>query len=141
MKVDVAPTPREMVREMIVEYERYTGRDIRALDLCLDTTEHLWVGCVGDVPLCAWGLVPPTLLADEAYLWMILLEGWPEVHTFVLARETQIQVAKMLEMYPVIRGHCEVSDLRAQRFMRFLKAEFGYPDGPLLPFVIRRANG
>jgi len=135
----IEPTPRELVKGMIASYEKYVGKDLRSLDDCLAHTQNLWVGTVDNDPVCAWGLVPPTLLSDEAYLWMILLEG-AEDHTFVLVRQSQIQMAAMLDIYPVIRGHCEIDNASAQRWLRWLGAEFGYPDDRLIPFVIKR-NG
>lgn len=137
MTVRVERTAREMVREMIVSYEKYVGNDLRSLDNVLNVTHDLWVGCVGDDPVCAWGLVPPTLLSDEAYLWMIVLEG-AESHTFCLVRHSQIQMEEMLKLYGTIRGHCEVGNARAQCWLKWLGADFGYPEGTLIPFAIRR---
>lgn len=98
---------------------------------------HLYTGMVNGKLLCLWGLVPPTLISDRAYLW---LHTTPEIegHEFLLVRKSQIEVGKMLEHYPTIIGHCLVDAERSIRWLKWLGARFGESDGKLIPFTIRK---
>ena len=96
----------------------------------------LWGGFWNGETLCIFGLIPPTLLSEQAYLWLHTTEAASE-HEFVLVRRSQIEVRKMLEEHPRIIGHCEVGAERSIRWLRWLGAVFGEPQGKLIPFVIR----
>jgi len=65
----------------------------------------------------------------------------PMKHQFVFIRRSQIQVQKMLERYDSIIGDCLLGNRSAQRWLKWLGAEFQPLKNGLLPFVIRRANG
>lgn len=140
MTVQIEHQARDMVREMVLASENYSPLDSIALDNWLFVTQDLFVGCVDGTPVCAWGLVPPTLMSDRAYLWSIVLETAKD-HEFVLVRHSQIQIKKMLELYQTINGHCEVGEERSIRWLKWLGAEFGVPQGRLVPFTIRRRDG
>lgn len=96
----------------------------------------LWAGVYNGRLICVLGLVPPTLLSDRAYLWFHATEAAKD--QFLIVRHSQIVVRKMLEMYPTIVGQCEVSAERSIRWLKWLGASFGEPEGQLVPFVIRR---
>lgn len=137
MSVTISTDSTQIARDLIYANYEYTGREAKALDRCLSLTRHLWIGYSNEEPVCAWGLIPPTLLSDSAYLWMITL-GSVEGYEFVLVRHSQIQIARMLEAYPKIVGHCEASETRSIRWLRWLGATFGEPQGSFVPFTIRR---
>ena len=87
------------------------------------------------IGLC--GLITPTLLSDRAYLWLQTTEAAQE-HEFILVRQSQIAVKEMLKKYPTIVGHCAVGAERSIRWLKWLGAAFGEPEGEMLPFVIRK---
>lgn len=96
----------------------------------------VYIGFVDNEFTCCWGLIPPTFLSNQAYLWM-----WapgPIKHQLVFIRRSQIQIEKMLERYDKIVGHCQVKSKSAQRWLRWLGADFGSAEGDVLPFEIRR---
>jgi hypothetical protein len=103
------------------------------------TTQYL-VGFADDDLVCIWGLAPPTLASDQAYLWLYTtpaLKG----HEFVFVRHSQRAVEEMLKTFSSIIGHCVVGADSSIRWLRWLGAEFGYPSKGLIPFVIRSQIG
>lgn len=107
-----------------------------AMDYC-QTLGSVYSGFVDGQFVCCWGLIPPTFLSNQAYLWMWAPE--PMKHQFVFIRQSQIQVRQMLERYDAVVGHCKINARSAQRWLKWLGAEFGQPSGDTIPFVIRRA--
>lgn len=108
---------------------------------CLMSTRHLWAGTVDGAVACVWGLVPPTLLSSQAYLWLYTTELVKE-HTFLFVRHSQRAVEEMLDEYPTIVGHCIVGNNQAIRWVKWLGGVFNEPDGKKLPFMIlRKSNG
>lgn len=112
--------------------------DCAAFDYC-QVLGAVYAGFVDGEFICCWGLIPPTFLSNQAYLWMWAPE--PIKHQLVFIRRSQIQVAKMLERYERIVGHCQTKAKSSQRWLRWLGAEFDTPDGGVMAFTIRRANG
>lgn len=102
-------------------------------------TTVVWGGKVGADYKCLWGLIPPTLLSNEAYLWLHVLEPVEE-YEFVFVRYSQRAIAQALEAFPRIVGHCEVGEDRSIRWLKWLGATFKEPEGRLIPFVIRRKH-
>lgn len=100
----------------------------------------LWIGTVDGKLLCMWGLIPPTLLSDRAYLWLHTTEA-AEEHTFILVRRSQIEMKKMLVDFPNIVGHCQVGADQSIRWLKWLGAKFGEPTDKMIPFTIRGNNG
>lgn len=97
---------------------------------------RVWVGCDGDKILGCWGLQPPSLLSDRAYLWLYTTEHLKD-HVFVFVRHSQRAVESMLQEYSVLYGHTEVSNTQAVRWLRWLGAEFGPEYRGFCPFEIR----
>lgn len=110
----------------------------RVLTTSARNSTVLWIGTDGDRVLCFYGLIAPTMLSDEAYLWMHTTEALKE-HTFVLIRHSQRAIRKMLELFPIIVGHGQIGADRSLAWLRMIGAEFGPPDRDrgLIPFEIR----
>jgi hypothetical protein len=110
--------------------------DAAMLDYC-HKLGKVYLGLVDSTFVCCWGLIPGSFLSDQAYLWM-----WapgPIAHQFIFIRQSQIQVRKMLDRYPVIIGHCKRSSRSAQRWLKWLGAEFEKTTADIIPFTIQRA--
>lgn len=110
---------------------------IGILEFCQSMSSECWTGYVDSKLICCWGLIPPTLLSNQAYLWM---HCTPDIrdHKFLLVRHSQIVVAKMLERYPRIVGDCLLDASDSIRWLKWLGATFGEPQGAYIPFVIRK---
>jgi len=108
-----------------------------AMHRAIRNSTRIWVG-TGDSEIVAmWGLIPPTLMGDAAYLWLYTTKHLQE-HTFVFIRHSQRAVQEMLTYYPTIIGHTLTVNHRAIQWLRWLGAEFGDPvHDKALPFTIR----
>lgn len=111
--------------------------DERGMEFCYLMSVAIWVGLIDGEVACMWGLVPPSFLSNQAYLWLYTTDLIKE-HQFILVRHSQIVMENLLEEYPSIVGHATVGDKKAIRWLRWLGAEFGYPQGTGLPFRIRK---
>ncbi len=100
----------------------------------------VWIGKKDDEVLCFMGLIPPTLLSDRAYLWLQTTPAMQD-HVFTFVRHSQLLLAEMLKEFPLIVGHCEASQTKSIRWLRWLGAEFGTPIGRAIPFEIRAKHG
>lgn len=100
---------------------------------------HLWLGIDEGQVLAIWGLIPPTLMSDSAYLWLFTTKHLRQ-HSFILVRHSQRLVQQMLLDYPLIHGHGHVGARRSLRWLRWLGAEFDEPQGEFLPFTIKASQ-
>lgn len=103
-------------------------------------SSRVWIGLEDDEVLCFLGLIPPTLLSDRAYLWLQTTAAMRE-HVFLFVRYSQKVIVEMLQQFPLIVGHCELSATKSVRWLRWLGAEFGDPEGQAIPFSIRAKHG
>lgn len=114
-----------------------TEHDLNAWRVGLMSATEVWVGTYDDQLACVLGLIPPTMLSDHAYLWMFhtdVVKG----HEFIFVRYSQRMVEKFLERYSIIVGHTDPKEERSVRWLKWLGAEYGEPNGDWMPFVIRR---
>lgn len=110
--------------------------ELKAFDTYIQNSLVIWIGSRDRRPVNMWGIIPPTMISDVAYLWHHLLTH-PGDHTFVLARYSRLAVERVLKHYPRLVGHCRQGDSEAQKWIRWLGGEFGYPQGELVPFTIQ----
>lgn len=116
-----------------------TPEDAATLDHCLLISTSLWVGLADEKLVCAWGLVPPTLMSEQAYLWLYTTDRVKD-HEFLFVRNSQRAVEEMLQEYPIITGYTKAGNDRTIRWLRWLGATFGEPGtkGLIIPFTIRK---
>lgn len=107
---------------------------------CMRSSICSWAGYVDDDLACLWGIVPPTLLSDRVYLWLVVNELVDD-HKFVFIRHSQVEMKKMLDLYPTIIGHCDVRHKRSMEWLKWLGARFDLSQGPMAPFTIVREDG
>jgi hypothetical protein len=136
MRVRVEPLVGTLASELISVFSGFSKHQLSMFDYC-QTLGEVYTGFVDGEFVCCWGLIPPSFLSMQAYLWMWAPE--PMKHQFTFIRQSQLQVEKMLQRYEQIVGDCATDNLSAQRWLKWLGARFEYParDGAL-PFVIRR---
>ena len=123
----------------IVKAEVSDARDNKLVRRCIFTSAYAFTGWVDDEVACIVGIISPTVLSNQAYLW---LHCTPlvEQHKFLFVRYSQRWLEWAKEEFPVITGHAVISNISGIRWLRrHLGAEFGEPDGNLVPFQIRRA--
>lgn len=120
----------------LIKQGRLTDFEYNLIGACYSRSEERWIGTVDGVVACLWGLIPPTLMSDRAYLWLYNNELVDE-HKFAFIRHSQVQMKRMLKLYPIIVGDCLISNDSGRQWLRWLGATFGPPDGPLAPFEIK----
>lgn len=113
-----------------------TDEESRTLEDYLTFSAKLYMGSISGKLVCAWGLIPPSLLSDQAYLWLFSTDAVEE-HKFMFVRNSQRAVEEMLKEWPIITGFCDRNNLRSQRWLRWLGAVFGQPLQTMIPFEIR----
>lgn len=106
---------------------------------CLHRSIEVWQGIVNGEVACVWGLIPPSLLSDRAYLWL-LTTRLVEDHKFVFVRNSQRYIEVALKTWPEIYGDCVVGNQSAKRWLQWLGASFGDAKDGKIPFVIRRKS-
>lgn len=143
MKVQIT-TGRQGSDDYLNILYRSPVRDVpgaeRTLKHCLCISEEVFVGKIDDKLVCVWGLIPPTILSESAYLWLLCTDTVSD-HTFVFARRSQIVMGELRKRYTLIVGNCVASDTKAIRWLKWLGAEFQYHGGPTLAFTIRSNHG
>jgi len=121
---------------ILAEYGKVLSlREAEMLDHCQRLGEA-WVGFVDGRFVCCWGLIPPSFLSNQAYIWMWAAGKVP--HQFLFVRHSQIQVKKFLNRYASITGHCKINNVSAQRWLKWLGAKFDEPREGTRTFVIDR---
>lgn len=107
------------------------------IGLYIASSVFAWCGKVEGKVACIWGLIPPSLISDEAYLWLQITD-LVEKHKFLFIRHSQIHMQKMLEMYPTIIGNVDTRFPNNIKWLKFLGAQFADPIGFGVQFVIRK---
>ncbi len=129
-------------KQLIIEMHDglITAEQAKTLEGCLGPTSDLWIGFLGRQPVCAWGLVPPTMLSDRAYLWLYATPAIDE-HKFLFIRHSMRVMESLRDLYPIIHGVCDIDNTRAIRWLKRLGAVFSDPYDGHVPFVIGGRNG
>lgn len=107
------------------------------IDACLAISTHVYLGLVDGEYACCWGLIPPTVMGDRAYLWLHT-SSLVEQNKFVFVRRSQRCIEAMLKEYSEIVGFCKPGNEQAIRWIKWLGAEFAEPARGRVDFVIRR---
>ena len=115
----------------------FEGRDASTMSTCLRTSSQVFIGKIAGELICSWGLIPPSLMSNQAYLWLYTTPMLAQ-HKFLFIRHSQRVVEGILETYPTIVGHVAIGNDLAFRWLRWLGATFGVPNGKLVPFRIEK---
>lgn len=143
MKVDILPAEAVAVAQLICEspYVTMNDRDRDVMRYCSAMSQHVWIGLIDEKPICCWGLVPPSMMSDSAFLWLYCTPLQAEKQ-FVFVRQSQRMIKKMLEIYSHIYGTVKVDSESSIRWLRWLGASFSRPEpNGMMPFTIRRKDG
>lgn len=136
MRVAVKPVAINQARDL-VKAIGLTEANETTMASCLKLSSDVWVGLVDDILACIWGVIPPTLMSNQAYLWLYSTELIAE-HQFTFVRHSQLVVEELLKHYELITGVTDPTADRSKRWLKWLGAKFGEPSDGQLPFIIRR---
>jgi hypothetical protein len=125
---------KNLIEDMILN-----DQEDKIMDFCLLMSTVIWAGFVDGGLACIWGVIPPTLLSAQAYLWLYTTDLIKD-HQFLLVRHSQMVIDEILEEYPSIVGHAIMGSDKSIRWLKWLGAKFGEPHGTSIPFRITR-NG
>jgi len=139
MKVEIAKNSGISTAQL-VRLTEIEPKDATAIKFCCNMSEVVYSATVDGQGAALWGLVPPSILSDRAYLWLVTTDV-ANNHTFLMARYSRMIVEEMLQEHPILIGHCHIDDSRAHRWLKWLGAEFGFPEAKRIPFTIRRKHG
>jgi hypothetical protein len=109
----------------------------KTMEFCLLMSTVIWAGFINGRLACIWGVIPPTLMSSQAYLWLYttdVIKG----HEFILVRHSQLVIDEILKEYPSIVGHALMGADKSIRWLKWLGAKFGTPQGTGIPFRITR---
>lgn len=123
---------RRLIRDIVLDSE---GE--KTMDFCLLMSVEIWAGFINGRLACIWGVIPPSLMSSQAYLWLHttdVIKG----HEFVLVRHSQMVIKEILDEYPSIVGHAIIGSSKSIRWLKWLGAKFGPPQGTGIPFRITR---
>jgi hypothetical protein len=141
MRIEIARAAKVNVGAIIAESaysNTATAKD--ALFDFLRRSVFSYVGTIDEKIACVYGLIAPTLMSDQGYLWL-LTTNLVDDHPFVFVRHSQVVIKDMLEIYSEIVGHCDIRQERSVKWLRWLGAKFGESEGVMIPFQIRAKNG
>jgi hypothetical protein len=137
MKIEIRKTRAEDFLNL-----GYDAEQLGACHAYLSNSLHAWTGVIEDKIACVWGLIPPSILSDNAYLWLLTTDVVDE-HRFTFIRHSQMVVQIMLEDFPTIVGHVLADHERSKRWLKWLGVTFkpSIEAGPtrIVPFELRRA--
>lgn len=111
--------------------------DRKTMDFCFLMSVVIWTGSIDGVLACIWGVIPPTLMSYQAYLWLYTTDAL-KGHEFLLVRHSQMVIEEVLDEYPSIVGHAIIGSDKSIRWLKWLGAKFGEPQGLAIPFRITR---
>ncbi len=139
MTAQIEISNRDTIRQLIFEAKdgMLSDAEAQTLEDYLTFSVKFYSGTIHGKLCCAWGLIPPTLLSDHAYLWLFSTDAVEEFK-FIFVRHSQRAIEEMLAEWPSIYGYCEISKPRSIRWLRWLGAEFGEPTKSFRPFRITR---
>lgn len=113
--------------------------DTKIMEDALIRSAMVWIGVGKDGEIFGFcGVVPPTLMADCAYLWLYTTPAI-EKYKFMFVRHSQIVVKEMLKDYKLIVGHTLRSADRSINWLRWLGADYIEADDKFLRFEIKAA--
>ncbi len=104
---------------------------------CLYRSIEIYQGKLDGEVACVWGLIPPTLLSNSAYLWLLTTDIVAE-HKFLFIRHSQRYIEEALKHWPEIYGDIIGHNPAARKWLGFLGAEFGVKENGRTPFTIKR---
>ena len=123
--------------KQVIDSINFSPHDRKTMDFCLLMSTVIWAGFIDDVLACIWGVIPPTLMSYQAYLWLYTTDAI-KGHEFLLVRHSQMVIEDILDEYPSVVGHAIIGSEKSIRWVKWLGAKFDEPQGLAVPFRITR---
>jgi len=117
---------------------KMSARDCDIMERWYRNSSHDWAGFWDDKIACVYGVMSPSLMSDEAYLWLITNDLVKD-HAFTFVRHSQIVVKELLKSYGLIRGHVQVGQINSIQWLEWLGVKLMRHEivNDLIPFRIR----
>jgi len=119
--------------EGLMHVGEFEGQEAAVIAQYALLSDPLMLGTYGSEILCVVGLIPPTLLSDQAYIWLWTDEAASR-HRVVFGRWARRFIHQALQRYSLIRGHCARSNWK---WLHSLGAEIADVQGDIFEFEIR----
>lgn len=132
-------TPYDLLEIIFRSPVASTPGALDTLAMYMTQSVEVWTGRVDERVACVCGLIPPTLLSDRAYLWLLTTDVVTQ-HRFLFVRHSQIWMENVLKRYSAIYGHVHVDNEAAKAWLRWLGAEFEYTGSSAIAFTIRKKS-
>lgn len=141
MNVTIATRKDVSLREVILRSPMAGLPDAEeTLRECMYRSVEVRYGFIDGEVACMWGLIPPSLLSTTAYLWLLTTDIVAE-HKFLFIRYSQRYVEEALKTWPTIIGDVLIENRPAQRWLKWLGAEFGPAVKGRFSFTIQAKHG
>lgn len=114
--------------------ETLTDSEMIIMENAMIKSVDVWMVSDGQM-LGITGIAPDTLLAREAFIWNYTNPFNRRISAGAI-RTTKMVVEHFLTRYDLLVGYCELSNAKSQRWVKWLGADFGQPNGQLIPFTI-----
>ena len=124
------------IRDVILRAPKAPRNAEHYLDLYIRASVLTWTGRVDGKVACIWGLIPPSLLGDQATLWLQTTD-LVEDHKFMFIRHSRIALQNMLKIYPTIVGVADIDFPENIRWLKWLGAVLCEPESFGIPFTIK----
>ena len=112
-------------------------KEKRLIDYCHKLSSTTWLGFRDERLVCVWGIMPPSILSTEVYLWLHTTEAIKTTQ-FLFIRRSQVFVQELLREYSAIVGHVKVDAPHSKKWLKWLGAKFGNTRNGLTSFRIER---
>jgi hypothetical protein len=139
MSVVIKPVDKEHLSKVLKEANvRLTPRETQIIDRCHNLISETWVGYNNGELICAWGIIPPTILSDEVYLWLQTTQA-VDHNQFLFVRHSQLFIERVLKEYRAVIGFVKADARHSQKWLKWLGATIeGPPKKGMLTFRIER---
>lgn len=140
MKVEIGSAKVSELKEALAnsKAQLVAGAE-RKLDYLAMLSQYVWVGRINGEIVCAFGVIPPSVLSSTAYLWSVTTEAVEE-HKFIFIRYSQRMIEKVHREFPRLIGHANPNNPKSIKWLRWLGAVFGEVTDKGIPFVIERKD-
>lgn len=124
MNVNIAHSDR---KDIIHRLKDLQGVEREKMSYMIKISTNVFSGSVDGEIVCVWGLVSPSVLSDQAYLWLHCTDKIKD-HKFLFVRHSQRWIENALNEYKLIIGYCYKDNPQAKRWIEWLGARFEKPD-------------